>query len=93
VKETNKHMSEELREICDEVTPTLQPNTPPAVIEALAIQIQTLRAARRLIDGDGLIVTDGKSNAVAHPALAVERAATTQITDMQRRWGARRRTR
>lgn len=56
----------------------------PAV-EQMVQQIVTARDARRRIDVDGLVVLGAKDEPVPHPALAIERAAQTEI----RRWHER----
>lgn len=80
------HLSEALAAILREIEQTLVPDTPPAVKEALAIQVKTMRDARRAIEEDGLVVRDAKNNAVEHPALAIERAAAKTIDTINREW-------
>lgn len=51
--------------------------------EAFLGQIARLHEAQRLIDKDGLIVPDLKGNPMAHPAIAIEKAAQAEV----RAWG------
>ncbi len=81
------HLSPKRAKIWREVEPTLFEDAPPAIMEALAVQMKTARAARELIDADGLIVTDGKNNTVDHPAIGAERAAIKQIDALLKSWG------
>lgn len=80
------HLTPALRAIWDEVIQTVYDDTPPAVVESLCTQIKTMRDARALIEKDGIIVTDGKNNAVEHPALAIERATMKAISEMNKVW-------
>lgn len=54
-------------------------DAPVHVLEALAVQIARLRDARARIDEEGLIIEGDKGKPVEHPALAIERAAQTEI--------------
>lgn len=80
------HLTPELKEIWREVVPTLYGDTPPAVIEAICGQIKTMRDARALVEKDGLVVTDGKNNAVEHPAIAIEQRTLKHISELNKTW-------
>lgn len=77
-------MTLEISEIITELedTPEARAMTRPE-LEALAGQIARLRDAQARIDKDGLIVQDGKSNPIEHPAIAIELKAQDEI----RKWG------
>lgn len=81
-----KHLSDELKAIWNEILPSYDEGTPPIILETICSLIQTLRQSRILIKKDGVIVRDGKNNAVEHPALGTERATITKINDMTRKW-------
>lgn len=61
------------------------PRTSIADLEAYAGQVARLRDAQRRLAAEGLVIADPKGNPIAHPALAIERAAQEQI----RKWGTR----
>lgn len=67
-------------------TATLYTDTPPAVVEAICTQVKTMRDARVLIEKDGVVVTDGKNNAVEHPAIAIEQKTLKHISDLNKTW-------
>jgi len=52
-------------------------------LEAYCGQVARLRDAQRRLAVEGLVIADVKGQPVAHPALAIERAAQDEI----RRWG------
>jgi phage terminase small subunit len=56
-----------------------------ADFEAYLGQVARLRDAQERIATDGMIVQDARGNPVAHPALAIERSAQSEI----RTWGDR----
>lgn len=52
------------------------------VLEAAACQLARMRDARRRIEAEGEIVMDARDRPVPHPALAIERAAQSEL----RKW-------
>lgn len=80
------HLTPQLKEIWKEIAPTLYIDTPPAVIEAICSQVKTMRDARALIEKDGVVVTDGKNNAVEHPAIAIEQRTLKHISELNKTW-------
>lgn len=79
-------LSPKLKAIWKEIEPTLYADTPPTIVEAICAQVKTLRDARELIEKDGLIVQDGRNNAVEHPAIATERNAMRQLSELNKEW-------
>lgn len=57
--------------------------------DAYCAQVALQRDCRRRISTEGTIVPDGKQNPVAHPAIAIERAAIEQIRKWGRKYGGR----
>lgn len=80
------HLTPGLKEIWKEIVPTLYVDTPPAVVDAICTQVKTMRDARALIEKDGVVVTDGKNNAVEHPAIAIEQKTLKHISDLNKVW-------
>ncbi|MGO3895363.1 P27 family phage terminase small subunit [Brevibacterium aurantiacum] len=56
-----------------------------AALEAFCTLVARLRAARRRVNKEGMVVTDPRGRVVPHPALTVERQTAEQI----RAWGDR----
>lgn len=56
-----------------------------AALEAFCTLVARLRAARRRVNEEGMVVTDPRGRVVPHPALGVERQTAEQI----RAWGDR----
>ncbi len=54
-------------------------------LEAYCTQVARMRDAQSRIDAEGLIVADAKGNPVPHPAIAIEKAAQSEV----RAWGVR----
>lgn len=73
-------------DLLEEIRAQCVPATPPALLEAMAGQLKTMREARRLVEVDGVMVRDGKQNPIEHPCLAVERAAQKALNDLMRFW-------
>ena len=67
----------------------LKTSTPAIVIETLTIQVGRQREARTKIDREGLVVSDAKGAPIPHPALAIERAAGSEITKILAKYGRR----
>lgn len=82
------HLREPERAAWDELAarwPTNVPMPEGADFEAYLGQVARLRDAQQRIAADGMIVQDARGNPVAHPALAIERSAQSEI----RTWGDR----
>lgn len=82
------HLRQPEREAWDELAarwPTGVAMPEGADFEAYLGQVARLRDAQQRIATDGMIVQDARGNAVAHPALAIERSAQSEI----RTWGDR----
>lgn len=77
----------DLAAIWQEAQPLVDPETPPAIVEALAIQIQTARQARALVQEHGIVIRDARNNGVEHPALVIERTAQAAISQILQTWG------
>jgi P27 family predicted phage terminase small subunit len=56
-----------------------------AALEAFCSIVARMREAQERVEEEGLVVSDARGRVVAHPALAIERAAAEQI----RAWGDR----
>lgn len=56
-----------------------------AALEAFCSIVARMREAQERVEDEGLVVADARGRVVAHPALAIERAAAEQI----RAWGDR----
>lgn len=78
-----KHMSEAVATAWEELVADRQelglPMLKPGVAEAAAVQLARMRDAAKRIEAEGLLVSDGKGNPVAHPALEVERLAQEHL--------------
>lgn len=48
-------------------------------LEAYVVQIARMRDAQARIDAEGLVVADEKGRPIPHPALAIEKAAQTEV--------------
>lgn len=57
-----------------------------AALEAFCGQCDRLADARSRIALEGMVIEDARGNQVPHPALALERAAATQIAALAKRW-------
>jgi hypothetical protein len=56
--------------------------TPRAVIDLIARQLDRADEAKRRIDEEGIVVRDMKGSVIAHPAVAIEQAATKLAADL-----------
>ena len=74
-----KGWSPEKSAIWDEVVAAVKPAIGSAGLIALCDQIQRQREAARRIDAEGIVIADARGNPVPHPAVAVERAASSEI--------------
>lgn len=81
------HLPAHLRPIWQELLPNVHPRIGPAGLEALAGAVHRARDARAQIDNDGLTVADPKGNAIAHPALAIEKSASAEIRAWLKEYG------
>lgn len=55
--------------------------TPSSLVslESMAVQMARARDAQARIDAEGLVIAGAKGEPVAHPALAIERAAMAEV--------------
>lgn len=82
-----EHLPEDAAEVWREIVATndLAGTVDRAALEAFCTLVARLRAARRRVNEEGMVVTDPRGRVVPHPALAVERQTAEQI----RAWGDR----
>lgn len=64
--------------------------TPPAIVEAIAIQMDRAQAAKKRIDEEGIVVRDMKGSVIAHPAIKIEIDANKMIVDLIKKCKTRR---
>ena len=69
-------------ETFDEVYPQVEPGTPEAIIEAIAIQLDQAREARERINGEGSVVRDMRGTVIPHPAIKIEADAIKIYTGL-----------
>lgn len=81
------HLPDDAAEVWREIVATndLAGTVDRAALEAFCTLVARLRAARRRVNEEGMVVTDPRGRVVPHPALAVERQTAEQI----RAWGDR----
>lgn len=82
-------LPEHLSAIWDEFVTQFRPTIGAAGLESLCTQVYRARDAQRRITADGMIVADSKGNPGAHPALAIEKQAQTEIRQWIKDHGAR----
>lgn len=82
-----EHLPDDAAEVWREIVATndLAGTVDRAALEAFCTLVARLRAARRRVNEEGMVVTDPRGRVVPHPALAVERQTAEQI----RAWGDR----
>lgn len=73
-------------EAMSQVRASVLPETPSALVEAMASQVDAMRQARALVDADGVMVRDGKQNPIPHPCLELERQAQRTLNELMRGW-------
>lgn len=74
-----KHLEEDLRPIWVDLAAQVKPHTPPSALEAMARQMWLMRDAGHRIREEGAIVVDAKGNAGEHPAIRIQRDASTEL--------------
>jgi hypothetical protein len=74
------------KEAMSQVRASVLPETPAALVEAMASQVDAMRQARALVDADGVMVRDGKQNPIPHPCLELERQAQRTLNELMRGW-------
>jgi hypothetical protein len=74
------------KEAMCQVRGSVLPETPSALVEAMASQVDAMRQARALVDADGVMVRDGKQNPMPHPCLELERQAQRTLNELMRGW-------
>lgn len=80
-----QHLSASARQAWTEIVADLG-STPDGVeaagVESYAVAVGRMRDAQARIDAEGMIIGDDKGRPTAHPALAIERAASAEV----KRW-------
>ena len=61
-----------LDKIQKEIAKEVKKSTPQTIIEAIAIQVQTARDARKRIIKEGSVVRDTRGSVIPHPAIKIE---------------------
>ena len=69
-----------------EIRASVLSETPSALVEAMASQVDAMRQARALVEADGVMVRDGKQNPIPHPCLELERQAQRTLNELMRGW-------
>ena len=64
------------------VAAQVEPETPVSIIELIAKQIDRAADAAGKIESEGLVVRDMRGSVIAHPAVAIEIAATKMVTEL-----------
>lgn len=79
----------ELASLWDEFVPQVSPKITPLGLEALCIQVQSMRTARQRVDEEGMLIEDAKGNAMPHPGIAIAKAAQVEIRNWITKFGVR----
>lgn len=79
------HLPDDVAAVWVEIVATVGAQCAGPDLEAYAGQVARLRDAQARIAAEGSIVSDPKGNPIQHPALAIEKAAQSEI----RAWGTR----
>jgi hypothetical protein len=58
------------------------PDTPEAIVEAIAYQLGIISDARQRISGEGIVVRDLKGTVIAHPAIRIEAEAVKILSGL-----------
>jgi len=66
----------------DEIKNQLDPKTPPEIVSLIESQVVRARDASARIGEEGLVVRDMRGSVIAHPAIAIEVAATKLISEL-----------
>lgn len=82
--EAPAHLSDAARSAWAEIVEGGETASELASLEAVCVQIARARDAQARIDAEGLVVAGAKGEPVPHPAIAIERAAQTEV----HRWAA-----
>lgn len=69
------------------MAPKVRPSIGLVGLEALCGQVYRLRDAQERVTKDGAVVGDAKGNPAPHPALAIERAAQSEIRQWVTKFG------
>lgn len=80
-------LAPELREVWAELAPKVRRDIGELGLESLCAQVLRMRDAAGRIQREGLIVSDEKGAAVAHPAIAVERVAAAEVARWLKQYG------
>jgi hypothetical protein len=75
-------MQATLLKITKEVAAQVEEDTPKAVIALAATQLLRARDAGQKVDDEGSVVRDLKGCVIAHPAIAIEMAASKLAADI-----------
>jgi phage terminase small subunit len=86
VSDVPGHLPADVAKVWREVRARYEGHRDPAPegpeLEAYCGLVVRLRDAQQRIQDEGMLVPDGKGNAIPHPALAIERAASAEL----KRW-------
>ena len=66
----------------------LRPSTPAAVRSLIQQQFDRIAESKRRIELEGIVVRDMRGSVIAHPAIAIEAAATKLANDLVVKWKA-----
>lgn len=66
--------------------------TPEAIVKLIAAQLDRCDEAAKRIEKEGSVVRDTKGSVIAHPAIAIELAATKSAADLLLKHGDPRKT-
>lgn len=83
------HLPELLIPIWEELMPQFRPKIGAVGLEAVCVQVLRLRDAQDRIGREGLVVADPKGAPGPHPALAIESAASREISRWLEKFGVR----
>lgn len=67
----------------------MRPNTPAAVVEAIAAQLERVAESQERIAREGTVVRDMKGSVIAHPSLQIELTAQKAVVEWLAAWGKR----
>lgn len=60
----------------------VRPNTPPAIVQLIARQLDRADDAHERIEQEGSVVRDMRGSVIPHPAIQIELAATKTAADL-----------